>query len=288
MPRPERLTDLVTLAPRASTQPSGRATRQSVDEAGYATLTNDVRLLLGLDLSKYKPVQVWRRVLAFTSARGYADPASLIVACHLDPDLRAAFRDMITINVSEFFRNPAAWGTLGSRFLPRLLAGRTSIRIWSAGCSYGYEPYSLAMLVREQAIGVTPRIVATDVADAILARARAGRFDGIQMAGVSTTRRARFFQPIDDDWEIRPELRPFVTWRRQDLLLDPFVPDVDLIVCRNVVIYFTDAAKIDLYRRFAESLTSDGILFIGATESISAASEAGLVAVAPGFYKRKT
>jgi chemotaxis protein methyltransferase CheR len=279
---------LVTLAAQASTlMVSGRAARQSVDEAGYTRLTNDVRLLLGLDLSKYKPVQVWRRVLAFTSARGYADPASLVVACRLDPDLRAAFRDMITINVSEFFRNPAAWGTLGSRFLPRLLAGRTSIRIWSAGCSYGYEPYSLAMLVREAAIGVTLRIVATDVDDAILARARAGRFDEIQMAGVSPNRRARFFQPIDDDWEIRPELRPFVTWRRQDLLLDPFVPGVDLIVCRNVVIYFTDAAKIDLYRRFAESLTADGILFIGATESISAANDAGLVAVAPGFYRRK-
>jgi chemotaxis protein methyltransferase CheR len=268
-------------------QPPGRATRQSIDEAGYARLTNDVRLLLGLDLSKYKPVQVWRRVLAFTSASGYADPAGLVVACRLDPDLRAAFRDMITINVSEFFRNPAAWGTLASRFLPGLLAGRTSIRIWSAGCSYGYEPYSLAMLVREGAIGVTPRIVATDVDHAILARARAGRFDEIQMAGVSTNRRARFFQPIEDDWEIRPELRPFVTWRRQDLLLDPFVPGVDLIVCRNVVIYFTDAAKIDLYRRFAESLTPDGILFIGATESISAAGEAGLVAVAPGFYRRR-
>jgi chemotaxis protein methyltransferase CheR len=267
-------------------KPFGLPAPPPVDEAGYAALTNDVRLLLGLDLSKYKPAQVWRRVLGFASARGFADPGSLVAACRLDPALKAAFRDMITINVSEFFRNPEAWQTLGSRFLPPLLAGRSSLRIWSAGCSYGYEPYTLAMLIREQTAGVTPRIVATDVDDTILARARSSRYDETQMVGVSPARRARFFQLVDGAWEIRPELRPLVTWRRQDLLRDPFERAFDLIVCRNVVIYFTESAKAELYRRFAESLTPDGILFIGATESISMPREAGLVPLAPGFYRR--
>jgi len=264
----------------------GMTTPHQVDAVGYATLTNDIRLLLGLDLSKYKPVQVWRRVMGFTKARGFVDPATLVIACRLDPVLRTAFRDMITINVSEFFRNPEAWETLGERFLPELLAGRSSIRIWSAGCSYGYEPYSLAMLIREQTVRVTPRIVATDVDEAILTRAQAGRYEELQMAGVSPVRRARFFQLVDGAWQIRPELRPLVTWRREDVLQDGSMRGMDLIVCRNVVIYFTESAKTELYRRFAESLTPDGILFIGATESISAAHKSGLVAVAPGFYRR--
>jgi chemotaxis protein methyltransferase CheR len=142
------------------------------------------------------------------------------------------------------------------------------------------------MLIREQAAKVTPRIIATDVDDTILARARVGRFDEVQMVGVSPARRARFFQPVDGAWQIRPELRPLVTWRRQDLLRDTFEKTFDLIVCRNVVIYFTEAAKVELYRRFAESLVPDGILFIGATESISIPRDAGLVSLAPGFYRK--
>jgi chemotaxis protein methyltransferase CheR len=277
---------MTSFVPGSPPPPTGLTPPHQVDAAGYATLTNDIRLLLGLDLSKYKPAQVWRRVMGFTKARGFADPATLVVACRLDPDLRTAFRDMITINVSEFFRNPEAWQTLAEGFLPGLLAGRSSIRIWSAGCSYGYEPYSLAMLIREQTARVTPRIVATDVDEAILARARTGRYEELQMVGVSAVRRARFFEPVDGAWEVRRELRPLVTWRREDVLQDGSMRGMDLIVCRNVVIYFTESAKTELYRRFAQSLTPDGILFVGATESISAAHRSGLVAVAPGFYRR--
>jgi chemotaxis protein methyltransferase CheR len=271
---------------RPAPPPQGLPTPPTVDDVGYATLTRDVRLLLGLDLSKYKPAQVWRRVLGFASVRGFADPAGLVAACRLDSALKTAFRDLITINVSEFFRNAEAWQALGSTYLPPLLVGRPSIRIWSAGCSYGYEPYTLTMLIREQTSGVTPRIIATDVDDTILARARAGRFDEAQMIGVSAARRARFFQLVNGAWEVRPELRPLVTWRRQDLLQDRFEKGFDLIVCRNVVIYFTETAKAELYRRFAESLTPGGILFIGATESISVPRDAGLLSLAPGFYRR--
>jgi chemotaxis protein methyltransferase CheR len=277
---------MVRPRPGPSARPHRVAAPSPVDEAGYAILTTEVRLLLGLDLSKYKPAQVWRRVLSFTSVRGFADPIGLIAACRLDPGLRTAFRDMITINVSEFFRNPESWQTLGSQYLSVLTAGRSSIRIWSAGCSYGYEPYSVAMLVREGAAGLEARIVATDVDDTILARARAGRFDDVQMVGVSRARRARFFTHIDGAWEIQSQLRPLVTWQRHDLLRDRFGRDFDLIVCRNVVIYFTESAKVELYRRFAQSLAPEGILFIGATESISGPRDVGLEALAPGFYRR--
>jgi chemotaxis protein methyltransferase CheR len=256
-----------------------------VDAAGYEALTRDVRALLGLDLSKYKPAQVWRRVLGFAVGRGFRDPSALVAACRVDPTLKAAFRDMITINVSEFFRNADAWETLRTRVLPQLLA-RPLIRTWSAGCSYGYEPYTLAMLVREQSATIALRITATDVDDTILGQARASRYVEAQMVGLSSARRARFFRPVEGAWEVRPELRQLVTWRRHDLLRDPFERGFDLIACRNVVIYFTEAAKAELYRGFATSLAADGVLFIGATESISNPRAAGLESMGPGLYRK--
>jgi chemotaxis protein methyltransferase CheR len=257
----------------------------AVDEAGYAALTREVKALLGLDLSKYKAPQVWRRVLGFGSTRGYPDPTALLAACRTDLALKNAFRDMITINVSEFFRNPEAWETLRSRFLGELLR-RTITRVWSAGCSYGFEPYTVAMLVREHSATTALRITATDVDNTILAQARTSRYTEAQMVGVSAARRARFFRPTDGAWEVRPEIGSLVTWRRQDLLRDPFDRGFDLIACRNVVIYFTEPAKVELYRNFARSLVTGGILFVGATESISASRDVGLEPVAPGFYRK--
>jgi chemotaxis protein methyltransferase CheR len=256
-----------------------------VDEAGYAALTRDVKALLGLDLSKYKSPQVWRRVLGFGTTRGYKDPVALLAACRTDPTLKQALKHLITINVSEFFRNADAWEVLRSRYLGALL-GKSITRVWSAGCSYGYEPYTFAMLVREQSATAALRITATDVDDTILAHARASRYSEQQMVGVSPARRARFFQPVEAGWEVRPELRTLVTWRRQDLLRDRFERGFDLIACRNVVIYFTEAAKAELYANFANSLVTGGILFTGATEAISSSRERGLEPLAPGFYRK--
>jgi chemotaxis protein methyltransferase CheR len=257
-----------------------------LDEAGYAALTRDVRALFGLDLSKYRPGQVWRRIAGFGAARGHADPGALLAACRDDRQLHDAVRDMITINVSEFFRNPDTWETLRARFLGELV-GRPAIRAWSAGCSLGYEPYTIAMLVREASSSVRVQITATDVDEAILARARESRFRTEQMAGVSAARRTRFFTETDGTFEVRPELQALVRWARHDLLTDAQERDFDLIVCRNVVIYFTDAAKNELFTSFGQALAPHGLLFLGATETIAHPRLVGLESVGPGFYRQR-
>jgi chemotaxis protein methyltransferase CheR len=277
--------------PGLPAQAAPAATPAEVDEAGYAALTEAVRGLLRLDLSKYKRPQVWRRVVTFSTARGFVDVGTMLAGCRLDPTLREAFRDMLTINVSEFFRNPDAWAVLQARFLPSIVSagrgpGSTPIRVWSAGCSFGYEPYSLAMQLLEGRAPIRTEILATDVDEPILARARASCYDERQMAGVSAARRERFFREAAGTWVARPELQRLVTWRVHDLLRDPVPGRFDLIACRNVSIYFTDAAKTELYRSFADSLDPDGILFVGATESIPAAARVGLMSMAPGFYRR--
>jgi chemotaxis protein methyltransferase CheR len=276
------------LAP-AGTPSAGATTGQLVsaappDPAAYAALAGEVRRLLGIDLDQYKPAQVWRRVHAFAALRGCPDWVTLLARCRREPELCAAFRDMLTINVSEFFRDPSAWEAFRDLCLRPRLERRASLRIWSAGCSIGFEPYSIAILVRELAPRASVRILATDVDATALATAVRGRYTAAQMRGVSEERRERFFVPVDGGWQVRPALQAMITFRRHDLLRDPFESGFDAIVCRNVVIYFTEAAKAALYARFVASLRPDGVLFVGATEAIPDAARHGLEPIRPGLF----
>jgi chemotaxis protein methyltransferase CheR len=258
----------------------------SVDHEAYERFAAGVQALLGFDLTRYKRPQVWRRANSFARQKGCRDVHELVERARLDSGLKIALRDMITINVSEFFRNPEAWESLRTLVLPELGRLGRPIRFWSAGCSLGYEPYTFAMLVKELGGGADARIQATDLDETILAQARASAYAEHQMVGVTAARRARFFEEHDSLAVVKSELRAMVAWRRHDLLRDPFPSDQDLIACRNVVIYFTDEAKDGLYRNFAHALRKGGILFIGATEAIAAPRDFGLQAVASGIYRR--
>ena len=262
------------------------ASAPEMDPEAYDRMARAVRSLVGIDLSQYKPAQVWRRVNGFATARGLPDADALVAKAHQDAVLRQAFLDMLTINVSEFFRNAEAWDALVAQYLKPMLLGQLSVRIWSAGCSLGYEPFTIAMLAREIAPHTPVHILATDLDETILSRARKALYTEAQMAGVSPSRRARFFRKVDNGWEAGPEIQAPITWRRHDLLRDPYERPFDLICCRNVVIYFTEQAKSDLYRRFCEVLRPGGVLFLGATESIPNARSAGLLPSGLTFYKR--
>jgi len=257
-----------------------------LDVVGYERMSRDVLNLLGIDLSQYKPAQVWRRVNGFAAARGFSGPDALVAKARTDATLKQALLDMLTINVSEFFRNQEAWVALVEQFLKPMLTKQLSVRIWSAGCSLGYEPFTLAMLAREIAPATTVRILATDLDDTILSRARKANYTEQQMAGVSDARRARFFRRAEANWEVKPELQALVSWRKHDLLKDPYEKPFDLICCRNVVIYFTETAKTELYKRFCDALRPGGVLFLGATESIPNVRAVGLVPSGLTFYRR--
>ena len=224
---------------------------------------------------------------SFASARGYAGPDVLLDACKADPVLRDAFRDMLTINVSEFFRNAEIWERLAREYLPGILRPGAQARIWSAGCSVGFEPYTIAMLAKEGFPQAGYKTVATDLDSVALAQAQSARYRDEQMLGVSPARRQRFFrQAPDGRWEVLPELKTPITFKRHDLLADRYETAFDLVVCRNVVIYFTEDAKRLIFERFAQSLRPGGILLIGATEAINAPRAIGLTARGGGFYER--
>jgi chemotaxis protein methyltransferase CheR len=257
-----------------------------LDAVAYQRLADEVRNLLGIDLSQYKPAQVWRRVSGFATARGLPDPDALVAQARVDASLKQAFLDMLTINVSEFFRNPEAWQELAKQILKPMLTSQLSVRVWSAGCSLGYEPLTVAMLARELAPATSIKIVATDLDETILSRARKATYTEAQMAGVSHERRARFFRQVAAGWEAQPELQALITWRRHDLLKDPYDKAFDIICCRNVVIYFTETAKTEMYKRFCGALRPGGILFLGATESIPSVRSVGLTPMGLTFYQR--
>ncbi len=258
----------------------------AVPDQGFAVLRQRVLRLTGLDLNAYKGAQLQRRLQSFLRRHGMPDYAVLGWRLERDPRLLEEFRDFLTINVSEFFRNPDRYRELQERILPRLLAERPSLRIWSAGCSIGAEPYTVALILEELTPGRQHYILATDVDRMSLARAAEAVYQEAELRCVPEHMRRRFFRRVDKGWQLDGRIARRVEFRWHNLLEDPMPRDMDLILCRNVVIYFTDEAKESLYRRFHESLRPGGFLFTGGTETIFNAQTLGFRLVSPCFYEK--
>lgn len=234
----------------------------------YAYFKRKIRELLGIDLDGYKEEQIKRRVGVLMSRVGVKDFISFYRAIENDLQLRREFIDKITINVSEFFRNPEQFEILKVKIIPRLVERFGSIKIWSAGCSYGNEPYSVAIILDE--LGIRNfTLLATDIDDNALQRAIDGIYRIDDLKGVSQDRMARYFVRLDDkSYRIIDKIRSSVKFRRLDLLKDPYPKGIHLILCRNVIIYFTQEAKEYTFKNMSESLVLNGILFLGNTERI--------------------
>ena len=174
------------------------------------------------------------------------------------------------------------------------MRGRPKLRVWSAGCSHGHEPYSLAITLAE-VTGFYRRhyILGTDIDRSALERAQTGGpYTDEEATKVPPPLLDRYFarHPSGnhgDGHYIIESLRRRMSFRYQNLLADPFERGFDLIVCRNVVIYFTAEVKDRLYKRFYEALRPGGVLFVGGTEIISKASDLGFETAGISFYRRK-
>ena len=204
-----------------------------------------------------------------------------------DKDEFAAFIEYLTINVSEFYRTPDKFAKLETDVIPDLLKRAPKLNIWSAGCSIGAEPYSLSMIMKEMTPGKRHRILATDLDIEILAKAKKGVYLENEIKSLSPERRQKYFDKVGDDkYAVKEDIKSCIEFKRHNLLKDPFEKDFDLILCRNVVIYFTEEAKDELYTRFFEALKPGGILFVGATEAILNFRKMGYTSYQPFFYQR--
>jgi len=259
-----------------------------MDTLEYGYVKRKVLNLTGVDLNCYKTPQVQRRLRTYLPRSGHATWRSFFDALSDDTVALGKLKDYLTINVSSFFRDADKFEYLRETILPQLLRGHPKLRLWSAGCSRGHEPYTLAILLAE-ATGLYRRhhILATDIDHSALEWAQAGGpYSAGEVANLSPALLSRYFKVHDGDYYVIESLKRRLTFRYHNLLADPFESEFDLIVCRNVVIYFTAEVKDRLHRRFHDTLRPGGVLFVGGTEFLSKASDIGFESAGISFYRR--
>ena len=189
-------------------------------------------------------------------------------------EARLLFRDLL-IGVTTFFRDPAAFEAVRSLVMPRLFAGKGpghTVRVWVAGCATGEEAYSLAILLREQMDGLAPpprvQIFATDIDETAIATARAGRYPASLMDGMSAGRLARFFTRGESSYLVTKEIRDLVTFSAHSLIRDPPFSRLDMMSCRNLLIYMDADLQASIIPAFHYALLPGGILLLGSSETV--------------------
>jgi chemotaxis protein methyltransferase CheR len=269
-----------------------------MDDLEFAVLKRRLHTLIGLDLEAYKAPQVRRRLDGYLSRLQVHTVADFNRQLAGNPGALAQLRDFLAINVSSFFRDYDKWVDLNELILPRLIkqlpAGRP-LAAWSAACSHGAEAYSLAMLLDTDGPGRKATIQGTDIDQSVLRQAQAGGpYTSDEVRNVPPAFLSAYFAEQGTTaaggraYYVAPKLRSRVRFLQADLLQPTQREAFDLIVCRNVLIYFTDAAKQQVIQGLVNALRPGGVLFIGATESIGREQSLGLQRIALSFYRRTT
>lgn len=240
-------------------------------ETGYENFKADIYQLTKIDLNAYKERQMKRRIDTLIGKHGYKNYNEYVVALKSSKELFDEFVNYLTINVSEFYRNPEQWDYLEKSVIPELIKKfGHGIKIWSAACSTGDEPYSLVMLLSKFLPLNQIKIIATDIDEQVIAKAKVGLYRSASLAALPETFKKKYFTEINaTTFQISDEIKSRVEFRKHNLLKDPYIDKCHMIVCRNVLIYFTEEAKQDIYKKFNDALVKEGVLFVGSTEQIT-------------------
>lgn len=239
-----------------------------------------------INLNDYKPAQMQRRISNFMARHGALSFVAFFNLLERNSQLYQEFVEFITINVTEFFRTPEKFDELEKRVFPDLLQTSPKLNVWSAGCSIGAEPYSIAMILNELTPQSKHRILATDLDLTMLTKAKQGVYTMNELKNIAPARQNKYFRQVGTNYILKDEIKNRVEFKRHNLLLDSFGTGFDLILCRNVVIYFTEAAKDALYHRFFAALKPGGVLFVGGTEAILNFRDIGFAHYLPFFYRK--
>jgi chemotaxis protein methyltransferase CheR len=260
-----------------------------VEDQDYGQFIRSVKISTGIDLSQYKETQMKRRLTTLRNKRGFDTFAEYYQAIMKDRALMNEFLDRLTINVSEFWRNPNRWEVLEKKLLPELIRQRgPRLKCWSAACSTGEEPYTLAMILAELGVLAQCQIIASDIDEGALDKAKQGVYPEQSVRDVPPHYLATYFTAEGGSYAVSSTLKKAVRFEKKNLLADPFDTEFDLIICRNVIIYFTEEAKLELYRKFSRSLRPGGLLFVGSTEQIFSPGNFQLEQADLFFYRKKS
>jgi two-component system, chemotaxis family, CheB/CheR fusion protein len=242
-------------------------------DAAFEALLDFLKRSRGFDFGGYKRTSLerrFRRRMEAIDCKSYGDYLDYL---EVHPEEYEQLFDTLLINVTEFFRDSSAWDHLREEILPPLLAAKADdepIRVWSAGCASGEEAYTIAMvlaeLLGEEAYRERVKIYATDVDEDALATARQATYTAKQLEGVPQELRERYFEPADQRMAFRKDLRRTVIFGRNNLIADAPISRLDLLICRNTLMYFTAETQGRILRHFHFALRDDGMLMLGKSE----------------------
>lgn len=266
------------------------------DQRGFLALQKRILKERGLDLAEYRDKCLKRRIdvrLRATGARSYVE---YITVLKKDPTEYERLLDALTINVTDFFRDMSTYKVIEEMIIPELIAQKKSqrkriIRIWSAGCASGQEPYSMAILLHKilgERIGeYLVSIYATDIDEKVIRKAEKGEYEAGDVSEVDAKILKRYFDH-NLKFSLKEEIRQMVKFMRHNLISDRPPGRLDMIVCRNLLIYFSRALQVKVFDKFCESLNRGGYLVLGKTESLAGES-AGLfqpVSIRERIYRK--
>ncbi len=251
---------------------------QDRDQA-YKLLMEQIKADRGADFSHYRDKVLKRRIALRMRARNVNSYSKYLQVLIHSPEEYEKLFEVLTINVSSFFRDHAVWDKLRTQILPELIArkkqqeaGIRKIRVWSAGCSHGEEPYSLAIMLYEllekEEVEINVEIIATDIDKDCLAKGKSGRYDQMSVKDLKPQYLRRFFIPIKDEFQIVPHVQEFVHFKELNLIHDPGIMGVDMVICRNVFIYFNRSLQEYLIMKFHGALIQDGFFVMGNSENL--------------------
>jgi two-component system CheB/CheR fusion protein len=239
-----------------------------------------LRVRTGHDFSNYKPATMLRRIERRVHVHGLADARQYTQTLRERPEEIGLLLNELLISVTNFFRDPEAYQALEARILPKLFEGKTAtdqVRVWAAGCATGEEAYSIAMSLAEATgntvRGPRPQVFATDLDERAIAIAREGFYTEAEVADVSDERLRRFFVRERTGYRIRRELREVVLFAMHNVIKDPPFSHLDLIACRNVLIYLNRPAQERLLETFHFALRPGAFLFLGQSETADAGGD---------------
>ncbi|MBN1188540.1 MAG: protein-glutamate O-methyltransferase CheR [Dehalococcoidales bacterium] len=256
-----------------------------MNDRDYEFLKSKIYKLTKIDINCYKSQQMRRRLEAYL-VKHNSSVGDFCSMLEKSQEKQRELLDYVAINVSEFFRDASRFEILYKTVLPELLAKHRRLNIWSAACSCGQEPYSLAMLLDRLSSG-THRILATDIDQSALTQARnGGPYLPYEIRNVEKYYLDRYFTQNNAGFWIKDEIKRKIIFQRHNLLSDPFEINYDLIVCRNVIIYFSEIVRDNLYRKFHDSLKTEGVLFLGGSEVVLRPAEQGFSMINPAFYRK--
>ncbi|KXZ39874.1 chemotaxis protein methyltransferase CheR [Alkalithermobacter thermoalcaliphilus JW-YL-7 = DSM 7308] len=254
---------------------------------GYESFKQKIYRKTGINLSLYKEKQMKRRLESLVSRNGFSNFDDYFNEIDKNKLLFDEFINYMTINVSEFYRNSEQWNVLEKNIIPSLIKSGTNLKVWSAACSTGEEPYSLVMLLSKFMPLNKINILATDIDKEAMNKAKNGIYLEKSLKNLPSEFISKFFDKLGNNtYSIKEDIKNRVTFKQHNLLEESFPDSCDLIVCRNVMIYFTEEAKANIYHKFSQSLKESGVLFVGSTEQIIMPHRYNLKPIRTFFYGR--